>query len=358
MRISRRLRLCVTIGKWPCSMACAALLMISGCRRTDDSAHNHFVDADAGGHHLHMLIVGEAGPTVVLESGLGGGLGWEQVRSGVSSFARAVTYDRAGFGKSEPGPFPRTARQIASELHAALHNAALPAPYLLVGHSMGGPYVRVFAAQYPDEVSGIVLVDPTQINTYESMEEIKSWFDAHCSQDWDVVRAHCEQSPEAAHGLGWMPGLEAKRIEQFLATVPEPRREAIRREWKSELAKSVAHSSTELSPSVREEFQAATESFQEAIAAEPLPKGPIILLAASGSGSIYEIGSGLDPNLRMLQDETRRWHIEDYRAWIKLTPGTKLVVANGCGHNIQMDDPSLVIQAVREILEQRMKTGR
>ena len=67
------------------------------------------MDVDAGGHRLRMLIVGVSGPTVVLESGLGGGLGWEQVRAEVGRFARVVTYDRAGFGESESGPRPRTA---------------------------------------------------------------------------------------------------------------------------------------------------------------------------------------------------------------------------------------------------------
>src|SRR5207253_622579 len=112
----------------------------------------------------HLLIVGKSGPTVVLESGLGGGVGWEQVRIEAGRFARVITYDRAGIGQSESGPQPRTARQIAVELRAALTNAGLPPPFVLVGHSMGGPYIRVFAGMYPDEVAGLILVDPTQIN--------------------------------------------------------------------------------------------------------------------------------------------------------------------------------------------------
>jgi pimeloyl-ACP methyl ester carboxylesterase len=71
-----------------------------------------------------------------------------------------VSYDRAGIGESAPGPKPRDARQIARELHAALHEAHVPPPYVLVGHSFGGPLNRVFAGMYPDEVVGMVLVDP------------------------------------------------------------------------------------------------------------------------------------------------------------------------------------------------------
>lgn len=325
----------MTIGKCFCVATFAILLAMVGCRRMEDGAQGRVEDADVGGHRLHMLIVGQSGPTVVLESGLGGGLGWEKVRSGIGGFARTITYDRAGFGNSEPGPQPRTAQQIALELHTALRHAGLPPPYVLVGHSMGGPYVRVYAALYPDEVSGLVLVDPTQVNAYESMEDIHSWFNAHNPEDWEAVRAACDQRPEASHGLAWMFALEAKRMEQFLATVPEPRRESLRREWKARMAGA----------------QAATESFQEAIAAKPLPRVPIILLAASGSGSISEFSDSLDPNVRLLQDQVLRWHLQDYREWVEATPGAKLIVASGCGHNIPADDPDLVVAAVRQVLE-------
>jgi len=244
-------------------------------------------------------------------------------------------------------------------LHAALHNAALQPPYVLAGHSMGGPYVRVFAALYPDEVSGIVLIDPTQVNACESMEEIKNWFGAHCPQDWKAVRAACDQSPETLHGLNWMRALEAKRIEKFLATVPESRREALRQEWLEQLtARSITHTSTAPVPVVRDEFQAATESFRQAIAANPLPKVPIFLLAASNSESASEIANQLDPNVRLLQDQVRGWHLQDYRTWIGSTPGAKLIVGHGQGHNIQVTDPDLVIRTVREIVDEQIKGTR
>src|SRR5262249_48526180 len=143
-------------------LALVAICMLIGAARRANLPPEKFFDVDVDGHKLHMLIVGECGPTVVLESGLPGGLGWQEVRQEVGRFARVVTYDRAGIGQSEPGPHPRDARQITTELHTALHAAGLRPPYLLVGHSMGGPYIRVFAAKYPQEVSGLVLVDPSQ----------------------------------------------------------------------------------------------------------------------------------------------------------------------------------------------------
>jgi len=88
----------------------------------------------------------------------------------VSEFAKVVAYDRAGDGLSDEGITPRDGRNIASELHAALVNAHAPPPYVLVGHSLGGPYARIFAGMYPKEVAGLVLVDPTQ-------EEMMEWND-------------------------------------------------------------------------------------------------------------------------------------------------------------------------------------
>src|SRR4029079_13900469 len=121
------------------AFACLALVaacMVIGAARNANLPSEKLLDVDVDGHKLHMLIVGQSGPTVVLESGLPGGLGWQEVRQEVARFARVVTYDRAGIGRSEPGPHPRDARQIATELHTALHTAGLRPPYLLVGHSM------------------------------------------------------------------------------------------------------------------------------------------------------------------------------------------------------------------------------
>ena len=148
-------------------------------------------------------------------------------------------------------------------------------------------------------------------------------------------------------------------MEEFLATVPEPRREALRQEWHAQLTvRSITHTSTTSVPVVRDEFQAATESFQQAIAANPLPKVPILLLAASNSESASEIAGQLDPNLRLLQDQVRGWHLEDYRTWVGSTPGAKLIVAPGRGHNIQVTDPDLVIRMVREIVDEQIKVAR
>ena len=117
---------------------------------------------DLGTHRLHLLESERGyGPTVVFESGLMSTvLSWTDVAEHLSQSFHVVRYDRAGLGWSDIGPMPRTAEQIAEELHALLERAAIPPPYVLVGHSFGGLTMPVFAKRFPQEVAGLVLVDP------------------------------------------------------------------------------------------------------------------------------------------------------------------------------------------------------
>jgi pimeloyl-ACP methyl ester carboxylesterase len=118
---------------------------------------------DVGGHGLQLLVGGQGSPAVVFEGGFGTGIAsWSSVQKDVAAFTQTVSYDRAGLGQSDPGPKPRSAKQIATELHAALQKSGVKPPYVMVGHSFGGIYVRVFADMYPNEVVGMVLIDPSQ----------------------------------------------------------------------------------------------------------------------------------------------------------------------------------------------------
>jgi pimeloyl-ACP methyl ester carboxylesterase len=121
-----------------------------------------------GGYRLHINCSGIGSPTVVIESGWGdSSASWGWVQPDVARTTRVCSYDRAGMGWSEASPQPRTAREFAKELHTLLVNANEPGPYVLVGHSLGGYTVRVYAHDYPAEVSGLVLVDPQNLSASE-----------------------------------------------------------------------------------------------------------------------------------------------------------------------------------------------
>ena len=114
---------------------------------------------DVGGYRLNITCMGQRSIPVIFESGMGvPGLGWTLVQRDVEKFTTACSYDRAGYGWSDPGPIPRTSLQIAKELHILIHKAGIQPPYILVGHSFGGFTVRMFHSLYPDEVAGVVLV--------------------------------------------------------------------------------------------------------------------------------------------------------------------------------------------------------
>lgn len=120
---------------------------------------------DVGGYRLHINCTGTGSPTVILDNGLGlPSSTWSLVQPQVAKFTRVCSYDRAGIGKSDPGPLPRTSQQIVTELHTLLNNAGIKGPYVMVGHSFGGINVRLYASEFPNEVVGMVLVDSSHEN--------------------------------------------------------------------------------------------------------------------------------------------------------------------------------------------------
>ncbi|MBM3728131.1 MAG: alpha/beta hydrolase [Acidobacteria bacterium] len=115
----------------------------------------------ADGSHWHAEIVGAGKPVVVFEAGLAASsLNWRLVTGEVARWTRVCAYDRAGLGYSGDAAPPRTASNCTEELHEMLERAGIPAPYVLVGHSFGGLIIRLFTLRYPDEVAGLVFVDP------------------------------------------------------------------------------------------------------------------------------------------------------------------------------------------------------
>ena len=128
---------------------------------------------DVSGRVMHYSLVGSGWPLVVLESGLGSTVSdWSTVQSAVAAYSAVFSYDRAGLGGSEPAPTPRTCQEMVEDLRAVLAAIGQTGPYVLVGHSMGGLLVRLFAACYPADVIGMVLVDASHEDRYERFGEV------------------------------------------------------------------------------------------------------------------------------------------------------------------------------------------
>jgi len=117
---------------------------------------------DVGPYRVHLECTGSRGPTVILEPGWGGSAAsMGLIAPAVAGDSRVCVYDRAGRGWSDPAQSPADGAQIATDLHRLLVRAHVPGPYVLAGHSFGGLYVRTYAAKYPGEVAGLILVDST-----------------------------------------------------------------------------------------------------------------------------------------------------------------------------------------------------
>lgn len=117
------------------------------------------------GHRLHLDCEGVGRPTVVVEAGLGDySIGWRAIQESIAPMTRICLYDRAGFGWSEFDPIPPTSEYVARTLHTLLETGGIDGPYILVGHSLGGVYIREFAARFPNEVVGLVFVDSSHEN--------------------------------------------------------------------------------------------------------------------------------------------------------------------------------------------------
>ena len=177
---------------------------------------------DVGGYQLSAHVKGRGIPVVVLESAFGGGHElWSKVQDSIAEFTTVCSDDRAGLGWSDSVPGPRTFRDSVRDLHALLQGLTLPAPYVLVGHSIGGPLVLLYASTYAADMAGLVLVDsshPDQRARFlaalppESTDDLpgmrtlrKNLRDpALFSSEWNDA-AICFEQAQACGGLGHLP---------------------------------------------------------------------------------------------------------------------------------------------------------
>ncbi|HSM46133.1 MAG TPA: alpha/beta hydrolase [Acidimicrobiia bacterium] len=163
---------------------------------------------DVGGHRLHLSCTGSGSPTVVLEPG-GGGMSSDLglVTQAVARDTRVCVYDRAGRGWSEPADTPHDATQVATDLHTLLDRGDVPGPYVLAGHSFGGLYTLTFAARYPDEIAGMVLVDSTAPASKPGATPLSD------GGSYDLTgRVSALISTSARFGLGRLAGVSASHV--------------------------------------------------------------------------------------------------------------------------------------------------
>jgi pimeloyl-ACP methyl ester carboxylesterase len=230
---------------------------------------------------------------------------WGLVQPGVAKTTRVCTYDRAGTGWSEPGPLPRDAGQFAKELHTLLQNANIPGPYVLVGHSLGGLPVRVFAHEYPSEVAGVVLID----SMYPGQAK----------------RSAAEPNSQTAaptQPFSVLPLLARFGIVRLLARPLG-------------LDSSVPSMSTQIMQALVDEGRGIPDSLAQAGAVTTFGDLPLIVLSR-----------GLDQN-------------PDWQAGqaglLQLSSNSQHLIAEKSDHNIELNQPEAAVAAIVQMVEQLRK---
>lgn len=272
---------------------------------------------DVGGHRLHLTCSGDRDPTVVLEAGLSStSLDWGIVQPEIAQFARVCAYDRAGSGWSEPGPKPRTGRQIATELRWLLANAGIVGPYVLVGQSYGGQIARLFATLFPQEVAGLVLVDSSHEDQRERLRPKRLKERVVGELRWQRFRLN----PLLVR-LG-VPRLLRKPNQRWVADRLPPQHRPP--------AYAVGLFSTAYDWVFGEAAAIDATNVQQR-AAGPLPEIPLAVLTAGKSNEGW---------MALQADLARR------------TSRSRHIIAKDSGHMVHIDDPKLVVEAVRWVLEE------
>ena len=301
---------------------------------------------DLGGHRLHVNCTGKGSPTVFVENGLGDfSFDWILVQNKVAGFTRICTYDRAGYAWSDPGPKPRTFAQINLELRDALAKLGEHGPFVLVGHSYGGPVIRNFALTYAHDVAGMVLVD----SAFEGMrvgigggktmrlgEDAKGRVippprEKMKDSDKTVAAAGADSAPGTPEPLDAMynvlPAAEQK-FQLWAQALPGVRdAEGSQIEWSGEyFGKWLAKSQS-----------GALGSMQ------------LIVLSRAEGG--YD--NGQDVPAAQLEKE----RMEGQAKLAELSTNSKQMILN-CGHNMELQAPEDVAVAIQRVVEVVRRRGK
>ncbi len=284
---------------------------------------------DIGGRKIHIDCRGAGTPTVVFEAGSDvlGSLSWSAVHNDIARVTRACAYDRAGIMWSDPKSGLQDGRTIASDLHAALKAAGERAPLVLVGHSLGAPLAMVYTASYPNDVVGLVLVDPGHP---DQMRQIRSY------PPMDAFMNSSQKSLWFASALSWT-GLPRILLGD----------EGNKHQPTSVAKAAGAYVSTSL-PAMLSVIETVDRTLAESATASPFGDRPLIVVS---SGHVFDTNLlaqiGLSKSdIQNFTEDWRKFHREE-ASWSR--QGELRIIPN-TGHYIQFDQPQVVVSAVRDVV--------
>jgi pimeloyl-ACP methyl ester carboxylesterase len=288
---------------------------------------------DLGGHRLHIYCTGKGPFTVVVENGLGDfSFDWILVQTKVEKFSRICTYDRGGYAWSGPGPKPRTYAQLNLELHDALNKLGEHRPLILVGHSFGGGVVRNYAAVYPSEVAGMVLVDTVQEDQRIPMGPSKTGRVRDAAKGIPIPAPRENMFPSDKPNLA-APTNAVGEIDPPYDRLPQ--KEQTLHQWAEQLPEinDAEDSQKEWST---EYMQRLYENPQEA----SLGALPLIVLTRSE-------GYKKDSDLPAAQLESERLRLQAQLALLS-SNGKQIIVPGG--HNMHLEAPDAVTDAIKSVI--------
>ena len=277
---------------------------------------------DVGGYRMHLHVLGEGSPTVVLDSALAGSsLSWSEIQPDVARFTKVLSYDRAGFGWSDASPHPRTLHHMTRELHELLSKAHVEGPFVLVGHSYGGWMAQLLASRHPDLVAGLVLVDTPHP---------REWVEPDQAQRVRVARG-ARTARLAAFGarfgvmraflhLGRFRSSEHDRTAQLLGKTPAAIRPQLRSFWVRQRTLEALASQIENAPESAASLAAETTSLGDI---------PLVVITAA------------DPSPQRLEDQL---------STVALSQSGRHVIAETSDHWIPLEEAELVVQAIRDVV--------
>jgi pimeloyl-ACP methyl ester carboxylesterase len=242
------------LARFPAALGLALMFMLGAAACSAASATRSNTDqpgsprrgrlVDVGGRHLYLECQGTGTPPVVFVAGLGdsGEAAWRTVWGQVARSARACVYDRAGLGRSDPSPNATTYQSAVDDLHALLRSAHIPGPYVLVGHSLVGLLVRLYAQDHPAAVAGVVLLDCTPVDWFQTVQRLlpAQLFSVlqHNPEGFDLDSGLASLSPLDASGvLGYRPLAVLWAPNQSPPGLTASTRRELQRIWETEQAR-------------------------------------------------------------------------------------------------------------------------